>query len=131
MFKKLLKGILGFSGKKGSGKTAAQQPTEKRPLSVNYDDNLQTLRQVFDLCADILFREFTINAEYPIRAFVVYVAGLTDYEMISDHLLKTVMLETVALAPSVHLTKANAQQIILERLINLAETGTTNSRSGI
>ena len=95
-------------------------------MSANYDENLQTLRQVFDLCADILFREFTINTEYPIRAFVVYVAGLTDYEMISDHLLKTVMLEAVALAPSVHLTKANAQQIILDHLINLAETGTTS-----
>ncbi|KUO73647.1 MAG: spore gernimation protein GerA [Desulfosporosinus sp. BRH_c37] len=126
MFKKLLKKVLGFSGKKGSGKTAAQQPTEKRPLSVNYDDNLQALQQIFDLCADILFREFTINPKNPIRAFVVYVAGLTDYEMISDHLLKTVMQATDTLTTSVHLTRDNAQQILLERLINLAETSTTS-----
>jgi len=122
----LLRRILGTRDKKSSGKTATQQPTEKRPLSANYDDNLQAFRQVFDLCVDILYREFTINTEYPIRAFIVYVAGLTDYQMISDHLLKTVMQENVTLSQSVHLTKANAQQIILERLINLAETSTTS-----
>jgi len=125
MFNKLLKRIFGLSSSKVSSKPSAQQPSEKRPLSVNYDDNLQALKQVFDLCVDILFREFTLNAEYPIRAFIVYVAGLTDYEMISDHLLKTVIQETVTLPKSVHLTKANAQQIILERLINLAETSST------
>jgi Bacillus/Clostridium GerA spore germination protein. len=126
MLKKLFNKIFGLNGKQGFGQTAAQQPTEKRPLSANYDDNLQALQQIFELCADVLFREFTINAEHPIRAFVVYVAGLTDYEMISEQLLKTVMQETVTLAPSVHLTRANAQQIIKERLINLAETDATS-----
>ncbi|AET66380.1 spore germination protein, GerA family [Desulfosporosinus orientis DSM 765] len=112
--------------KKGPRKTTDQQPTEKRPLSASYEDNLQALRQVFDLCADILFREFIINTEHTIRAFVVYVAGLTDYEMISDHLLKTVMQETVTLPSSVHITRSNILKIINERLINLAETNTTS-----
>lgn len=125
MSNKLLKRVLGLNGIQGSSKIANQQPAEKRPMSANYDDNLQTLQQVFDLCADILFREFTINTEHPIRAFIVYVAGITDYEMISEQLLKTVMQEIVSLAPSVHLTKENAQQII-EGLLNLAETNATS-----
>ena len=86
MFKKLLKSALGFSVKKGSGKTTSQ-PVEKRPLSADYDNNLQTLRQVFDQCFDILFREFFINADMPLRAFIVYVTGLTNHEMVNDHKL--------------------------------------------
>lgn len=131
MLKKLFRRTLESNGKQDPSNTADQQPTEKSLLSVNYDDNLQTLQQVFNLCADVLFREFIINAEHPIRAFVVYVAGLTDYEMISEQLLKTVMQETITLAPSVHLTKSNAQQIIKERLINLAETDVTSNLTAL
>ncbi|EQB21500.1 Spore germination protein GerKA [Dehalobacter sp. UNSWDHB] len=125
MFKKLLKSALGFSGKRDSGKITSRQPGEKRPLSADYDDNLQTLRQVFDQCFDILFREFFINADMPLRAFIVYVTGLTNHEMVNDHLLKSIMQETANLPSSVHLSKANAQQVIQERLINLDETSTT------
>ncbi len=126
MFKKLLKSALGFSGKQGSGKSPIQQPQEKRPLSANYDDNLQALQQVLDKCADVLFKEFKINTEPPLKAFVVFIGGLTDREMISDHLLKTVMQETIALPSSVRITKANAQQLILEQVLNLAETRSTS-----
>lgn len=124
MFDKLLKKVLGFSGKKGSGKTSEQQPIEKRPLSVNYDDNLRTLHQVFDLCGDVLFREFKINAEIPIRAFIVFVAELTDHEMLSDHVLKTIMQEPITMLRSAKLSKANAGQVLLNRLIEVSECST-------
>jgi len=80
---------------------------------------------VFDLCSDLLFHEFIINADIPLRALIVYVAGLTDYEMVSDHLLKAIMQEASYLPSTVHLSKANAQQVIQERLIHLAETDKT------
>jgi spore germination protein KA len=126
MIKKLLKSALGFSGKKGSGKSPAAQPTEKRPLSTNYEKNLKALQQVFDNCVDVLYREFKINAKPPLKAFVIYIGPLTDYEMLSDHLLKTVMQETIALPSSVQINKGNAHQVILEHVLNLPEARTTS-----
>jgi len=124
MLQNLLKKVLS-SKKKNNSEKITPQSKEIKPLSENYDINLQTLKQAFVLCSDVFFREFIINANTPIRSFIVYVKGLTNHDLMSNSLLKTVMQEVSNIPSVMHLSKTNAQQIIQERLINVAEVSTT------
>ncbi len=126
MFKQLLKKFMGFGGKKGSGQGRASQPQEKRPLSANIDKNLQALRETFDLCGDVIFREFKLNAEPPIRAFVTYVGTLCDEERAGEHVMKALMHETTALPANVRLTQGSALEIVQNRLVTLTELNTSS-----
>jgi len=78
MFKQLTNKILNLKERKGSSPNSAGQPKEERPLSLNIEENLQALRQVFDLCTDITFRELQLNAETSTKAFVVFADSLCD-----------------------------------------------------
>ncbi len=127
MLKKLAKGTLGFVGKRWREKKTSGQPQEKRPLAANIQENLQALRQVFDLCADVVFREFMVDAEEPIKAFVVFVGPLTDHELISEHLIKPLTQQTFGLPPRVKISKANAIKVLLDHVLNTAETNSTGN----
>lgn len=125
MFKNLVKSMLGVSSKRWRGKKNSGQSQEKRPLSANIQANLQVLRQVFDLCVDVVFREFMVDAEQPIKAFVVFIGPLTDHEMLSEHLIKPLTQQTFGLPPEVKISEANAIQVLLDHVLNTAETNTT------
>lgn len=124
MFKNL-KSMLGFSTKRSRGKKNSGQPQENRPLSTDIQANLQVMREVFDQCADVIFREFVVDAEQPFKAFVVFVSPITDHDMISEQLIKPLTQQTFCLPPGVKLSKANATQVLPNHILNTVETHTT------
>lgn len=125
MFKNMVKGLLGFSSKRLLGKKTSGQSQEKRPLAANFQANLQALRQVFNLCADVVFRELMVDAEQPIKACVIFIGPLTDHEMIGKHLIKPLTRQTFDLPPGIKITKANAIEVLLNHVLNAAEANTT------
>ncbi|MDP4160682.1 MAG: spore germination protein [Bacillota bacterium] len=129
MFKKLFKGMLGFSSKGLHCQKTSDQSQEIRPLSSNIQTNLQALRQVFDLCIDVVFREFMVDAEQPIKAFVVFIGPLTDLEMISEQLIRPLTQQTSGLPPGVKLSITNAIQVLQDYVLNVAETNTIGDQT--
>ena len=125
MFKKLMNKLLTLREKKDSIPNSAGQPKEERPLSPYIEENLQILRQVFDLCTDITFRELRLNTGTSTRAFVVFADSLCDPTQINEAILKPIMQEIPTLPTDLKLTKTNIQQIILERLLNIRKAQTT------
>ena len=91
MLKKLTQRLLSLNIKKNEENL--KEPKDKLPLSPNYEENIQALREIFNLCADVTFREFVINTEPPINAVLVFVNGLTDAKVISEYVLEPLMLE--------------------------------------
>ncbi len=125
MFKWLLQKVLGFN-KQVSDKKGLIKTEERQPLVTNLETNLQALRQVFDLCSDIVFQEFKINADNTLNAALVYTDGLTDLNSIREHLMSAVMIETSNLPTSVHFGVESFVQLILNRLSSLTNVQTIN-----
>ncbi|KLU63010.1 spore germination protein A1 [Peptococcaceae bacterium CEB3] len=105
---------------------ALEQPQETHRLSANLAHNLEDLRQVFDLCADIKFREFQVNAEPPISACVVHVANLVDESLVNDNVLRNLMLGLPSSFPASNNVQRNFHQVLNERLLSVTETQTTS-----
>jgi len=110
-------------------KAPGLQPQAPQPLSVNYDANLQALRQIFNLCPDIVFHEFIINSEEGIRAFIVYASSLCDHRTIGDQLMKSILPDSTQ--KGVKITKANAVEVLKEKLISLAEVDIVGDLQGV
>ncbi|UWG95362.1 spore germination protein [Dehalobacter sp. DCM] len=104
--------------------TGAAQPAKKQPVSKNYDDNLRVLRQAFIRCADIQFHEFLIGTDSPTRAFIIYASTVTDYETINQHVLGAILSDSQELQSLVKNHKENIVQIVLKRLMTIADTQT-------
>lgn len=122
---KLFNKILTLREKTDSHQNSAGQPKEERPLSSHIDQNLQALRQIFDLCSDITFRELRLNTEDSPRAFIVFASSLCDPTQINEAILKPIMQEIPSLPAGLQLTKANIQRVILERLLNIRTAQTS------
>jgi len=121
----LLKKALGSSEEKGL-KKPDQAPPEKHPLSISLEQNVTELQNIFDLCADIVFREFTLNCEPPINAVAVYTDSMIDPKIGSETILKAIMQETTSLPSNVQITKSNSIQIISDRLLTAMRTKVTS-----
>ncbi len=116
MLKSLFKKVLGFSAEKGL-KQADQKSPQKQPLSNSLDQNTAELEKKFELCADIVFRKFTINCEPPINAVAVFADTMIDEKIGSKTILGAILQETTSLPVDVKITKSNAIEILKSRLL--------------
>ncbi|HHY28468.1 MAG TPA: spore germination protein [Desulfitobacterium dehalogenans] len=91
MLKELIQKSLSLGIEKNRNKEDGQWGVQSGPLGNSLQENLQSLKQVFDLCADISFREFEINAGKPIPAALIYFKGITDAKRISEQMLEPIM----------------------------------------
>jgi len=60
------------------------------PLSKNIDENMQEIKNAFNNCCDLSFREFTINGGKT-RCFIAYIEGTVKLDLINDNILKPLM----------------------------------------
>jgi len=67
-------------------------PQQVQPLSRNLKANLEMLRETFGTAHDLVVREFTVGSLFK-EAGLVYIDGLIDKESVSQHLIKSLMLE--------------------------------------
>ncbi len=124
MFKQVLQKVLGASGKNTTA-NSAKEPKEQRPLVANIAENLKILHQVFDLCGDVVFREFQLNTKPALKACVIHIDAVADDSLSSQHLMQSILLDNSALTADMQLTKHNAPQILRDRLITLMEVKTS------
>ena len=124
MLKQLLNKALRLRGTRSSKPSSPSKIKETRPLVASIDANLQTLREVFDRCTDITFREFGLNLATPVRAFIIFADSLCDTVLINESILKSIMQETLPTGTEV--TKANLPQLIMDRLLTNFEVQTVS-----
>ncbi|MCQ6561746.1 spore germination protein [Paenibacillus mendelii] len=91
--KKAFKNLLGSSSHKplnNSQQEANQQPT----LSMNLNENLQALDSIYADCSDIVIHNFLIAGKT--KALLIYIEGLSNIDLIHQHVLAPLMQESVA-----------------------------------
>ncbi|MDR0267098.1 MAG: spore germination protein [Paenibacillus sp.] len=86
--------------KLGSGKAAEALPSgtklglpspswEKLSITTSLDQNIQTIKDIFKDCSDIIFR--TIEIAPDIKAFITYVEGVVTSEELQSHMLEPII----------------------------------------
>lgn len=117
MFKEIIQRVLSLSIDKGQEPQAKENI--KQSLSKSLEVNLNTFRNIFDLCADITFREFTIYMTPPIKAAVIYVNGITDSKMVSERVLNPLLFQVPSLPDELN-PAGEAIQWVRDRLSTAA-----------
>lgn len=82
----------------------------------DFDQNVQTLRSIYENCFDVMFRAFLIYGKT--RAMVIYIVGLSNTEGIEDFVLYPFMKETATEQPSFHKLLENQLPVSMVKRIN-------------
>jgi len=126
MFKKVLQTALGSTGKKSFRGNSSGKPHKERPLSTNYDDNVKMFKEVFNLCDDVVFREFKVDLTQPLKACVVYVGPLTDHTMLTKDLIEPLTKGFREQQESFQGNPNNLQKKICENVLISSEISTAS-----
>ena len=95
------------------------KPGEQTPLSKNIDKNIKELRRVFERCDDVVMREILIGVAEPIKAFLVFVDGMSDEKAINEHVIEAVQKNAAVIHRGQRLTGVGALKIAMDRIISV------------
>ena len=62
-------------------------------MSGDLEVNLKKIKETFANASDIVIRQFEIGSDVRIDAFIVYVDGLVDKEIVQISLMKPLMID--------------------------------------
>ncbi|MBL0388778.1 spore germination protein [Tumebacillus sp. ITR2] len=88
------------------------KPTYPESLSHDLAENRSTVVQLFQIPrnADFIIRDFTISLDPPLRAFAVFMEGLSDKKIINQHILEPLMLLAAVPHEPKHTSRADLIQ---------------------
>jgi len=90
-------------------------PFQDRRLSADLDTNLSHLKEIFQDCSDVVFREFIFAQMEQVKLALIYTDGLTDKSQVSEQIMRALALEVPVAAPETQITRANAIHFIKMR----------------
>lgn len=96
MIKKLIKYIKLLNHLQPNTQTTYKKINNKTPgitILENIDCNMKLLKDNLGKSSDVIFREFKIGTDKQTRAFVCFIDGLVDKKVISDHIIKPLILD--------------------------------------
>ena len=103
--------------------TPEQSSSKKKddPLSGDLKVNLKKIKETFANASDIVIRQFEIGSDVRIVAFIVYVDGLVDKEIVQISLMKPLMLDMHLAKTDDSFSRKSAFRIIKERVLSISE----------
>ena len=114
--------------KPGEKKGKTKSPSE-RDLSAGLESNLEWIKYVLGPSGDLVYRSFNIGREHR-KAALIYVDGLVDKVLLSDQILKAVMLEHPPLEQQEKFPETESLEMIKQRALTIGEVGETKTVKG-
>lgn len=100
---------------------------KKEPfLSPNLDANLALIKEIFNDCSDIIYREFLFAQREDIRLALIYTDGLADKIQLSEQIIRALALEMPVASPGSDISKARAYSLIKERSLCIHQVKETD-----
>lgn len=100
----------------------SSQPTENTPhsssdlptISKDLNENLKTIKNIFNKADDLIIREFKIGTEQQVNAFAVMISGLFNEASVNENLIKPLM--------SLHrdISNGSAVEVVKESVLSVA-----------
>jgi spore germination protein KA len=104
--------------------------SDKIFLSLNLNENLQQIRQNVGNSPDVVIREFEIgNSRVQIAA--VYTSGLADNNMVSDFVMRSLMIDTVDEAIQNEVTEKNIFDFVKDNALTVGEVKIIKDWNGL
>lgn len=85
------------------------------------DENLKAIKDMLEDCDDILYREIKIGADKEFRAVVISVDGMTDGNVLNDHILRDLMISSRIAQPDIGTLKKQISDIVKDKTLSVAE----------
>ncbi len=60
-------------------------------ISKSIDENIKYIKELLEGNSDMVFREFLIGDK---KAFIMYIDGMADKDLLNDYVLESLMLES-------------------------------------
>lgn len=121
MFKKLFRKLNRLMQDKNPiGEESLDSNVEQHPLSRKIDDNIKRFKEIFDSCSDVVFREFKIGSEEPVRAMIIYIDGLSKKDAINDS-LKSLMIDINITRAECNINRKNIINILKNQIIAMSD----------
>lgn len=102
-------------------KNSNKKNKEENPISLKIDENIKSLKDVFEDCDDVVYRDFRIGIEQNNRMTIVYVDGLVDKELIQEHILKPLMTDARIVLPDPGNVKRKLFELTSEGTLSVAD----------
>jgi len=88
-------------------------------VSPNINTNIDYINRLFVNSSDIVCRRFKIPLDSPVEAFVFYIDGLTQNEIINDNLLRALMVDFPSLS-SISEVDTNITSFVNDNFVSVA-----------
>ncbi|MGF7058940.1 spore germination protein [Brassicibacter mesophilus] len=70
-----------------------QQEKKEIPISLSLETNIENIKEIFKDCDDVVYRDFLVGVEQESNFALIYVDGLIDKVLVTENVLKSLMLE--------------------------------------
>ena len=90
-------------------------------MSNNLQVNLEKMKEIFANASDVVIRPFQIGSHERVKAFIVYVDGLIDKEVVQIGLMKPLMIDMRLAITNDTFNRNTAFDIIKERVLSISE----------
>ena len=116
-----------FKPNKQSSSGEGAGPAEEQPLTANIEANIKELHSVFERCSDVVIRELVVNGEPPVKACLVFIDGMSDEHIISDHVMRALQLNPALIPQGQRLTGPHAFDLVKDNLIGAVSVKTVGA----
>ncbi|PWU03046.1 MAG: spore germination protein, partial [Bacteroidetes bacterium] len=104
--------------------------SDKIFLSLNLNENLQQIRQNVGNSPDVVIREFEIGSSQ-IQIAAVYTSGLADKNMVSDFVMRSLMIDTVDVTFQNGVSEENIFDFIKDNALTVGEVKVIKDWNGL
>ena len=117
--KKIYKNLMSQKSKHDSEDTISAEKCND--LSGNIEVNLKKMKETFANASDVVIRQFEIGADICLKAFIIYIDGLIDKEVVQISLMKPLMIDIHLSETNRNFNRKTAFTIIKERILSVSE----------
>jgi len=103
---------------------------EKFLISSSLEKNINYIKTVFDRCSDVVMREFKIPADEPISAYLIYIDGMVNIDLIAENILRSVQFNTSIINEG-KISKSNALNVVKDQLLSIGEVSTVRDMDAL
>lgn len=100
-------------------------------ISPNIEANIAKLKEILGKSDDIVFRNIVISNQQQTRALLCYVSGLTNTEMISQHIIKSLTQNVSAEVCDIRSLSANTFESIKTNILSITDLNESQSMKNV
>jgi len=93
----------------------------KIPVEKDFEKNFDKIKEILVNCDDVIYRDFHVGQDQKMRFATVYAEGLSDKNLLNEHILKNLMLLSRMADMEVHSLRQKIYEIIKDGTVAVSD----------